>query len=112
MSQFDEVIENCKKQMADKGIDCDEALLTAIAKSLGPSIYNRDSGTVATADTGEMDTVRKNFIEGKLGVSDEAAAKAAIDAATDKIGSSTTNKLRPVYYYLLTKELGKESVFA
>lgn len=111
MSKFDEVIDNCKKQMADKGIDCDEGLLTAIAKSLGPSIYNKDSGTVATADKGEMETVRKNFIGGKLGVTDDAAANAAVKAATDKIGSSTSNKLRPVYYYLLTKELGKESVF-
>ena len=112
MSKFDEVIANCQKQMADKGIDCDETLLTAIAKTLGPSIYNKDSGTVATADKGEMETVRNNFVTKKLGIEDSAAADAAIAAATEKIGSSTPNKLRPVYYYLLVKELGKESVFA
>lgn len=112
MSSFEEVIDSCKKQMSDIGVECDEALLTAIARSLGPSIYNKDSGTVATGDSGEMKTVRENFLAKKLGCEDGAAVDAAIEAATAKIGSSNSHKLRPVYYYLLVKELGKESVFA
>ena len=58
MSQFEDVLAACKKLMADQKITCDEALLTKIAKSLGPSIYNKDSGVVSTADKTELDTVR------------------------------------------------------
>lgn len=112
MSQFDEVIERCKQLMADQNIDCDDALLTSIAKSLGPSIYNRDSGTVATGDKDEVATVRTKFVLGKLGCEDSPAADAAIERATEAIGRSNPNKLRPVFYYLLVKDLGKEAVFA
>jgi hypothetical protein len=111
MSSFEEVITNCKALMAQQNLACDEALLVAIAKSLGPSIYNKDSGTVSTSDKGEMETVRNNFLIKKLGCQDGPALDAAIDAATEKIGRSSASKLRPVYYYLLVKELGKESVF-
>lgn len=112
MSQFDDVIANCKAQMTAQKIECDEALLTKIAKSLGPSIYNKDSGTVATADKGEMETVRKKFLVGKLGCAEGPALDAAIAGAIEKIGKSNPNKLRPVFYYLLVKALGKEAAFA
>ena len=109
MSQFDEVIEACKKQMASCGVDCDEALLTAIAKGLGPSIYDKDGKLVAATDPSEIETIRTNFIAGKLGVEGDAA-EAAIQYAIDTIGASNRQKLRPVFYYLIVKNLGKESV--
>jgi len=39
MSEFDEAVEACKVQMDKCGIDCDENLLSAIAKGSGPSLY-------------------------------------------------------------------------
>ena len=111
MSQFDDVIATCKKLMADQNIPCDETLLVKIAMSLGPSIYNKDSSVVSTSDKGEMDTVRKNFIAGKLGCAEGPEVEAAIAAATEKIGKSNPNKLRPVFYYLLAQELGNTAVF-
>lgn len=111
MSNFDDVIDKCKKQMQDQGIDIDEGLLTSIAKSLGPSIYNADGLTVATGDEGEMATVKK-FATDKLGATEGGDLDAAIGRCTDKIGKSNTHKLRPVFYYLLAKDLGKESAFA
>jgi len=111
MSNFEEVIDKCKKQMQDQGIEIDEALLTSIAKSLGPSIYNADSLTVATNDEGEMATVKK-FATTKLGATEGADLDAALDRCAEKIGKSNTHKLRPVFYYLLAKDLGKESAFA
>ena len=110
MSQFDEVIEACKTQMATCGVDCDEALLTAIAKGLGPSIYNADGKLVAATDPAEIETVRSNFISKKLGVTGKAA-ETAINYAIETIGASNRQKLRPVFYYLIVKNLGKESVF-
>ena len=112
MNKFEEVIEKCKQQMKDHNIDCDAALLEAVAKGLGPSIYNADSSVVSTTQQSEVDTVKNSFIKGKLGVDDEAAADAAIAYATEALGSSNKNKLRPVFYYLLTKKLGKESVYS
>lgn len=111
MSQFDEVFESCKTQMEKCGIDCDEHLLKAIAKSLGPSIYNKDSSLVAAGDKAEIEGVRTNFIAKKLGVEGEQA-DAAIAHAIEKIGTSNRQKLRPVFYYLIVKFLGKESVYA
>ena len=112
MSKFDEVVTQCKAQMDKCGIDCDENLLKSICKSLGPSIYNKDSLLVAAGDKGEMDNIKERLIAKKLGVEDGAAASAAIAHAIDKIGSSNRQKLRPVFYYLIVKNLGKESVYA
>ncbi|MEL6427771.1 MAG: DUF2853 family protein [Planctomycetota bacterium] len=110
MSNFQEVIDKCKAQMEAQNIAIDEAFLEKVAKSLGPSIYNADSLVVATGDEGEMNTV-KAFVTKKMGVEAGADMDAAIAAATEKIGKSNTKKLRPVYYYLLAKELGKEASF-
>lgn len=109
MSKFDEVMEKCKAQLAEAGGAASEAQLTAIAKALGPSIYNQDSLTVAGSDESELDTVRKNFIAGKLGVTDPAESQAAIDFAIEKIGKSNRNKYRPVVYALIAEKLGKLS---
>ncbi len=111
MSKFDQVIESCKAQMEKCDIECDEALLVAIAKGLGPSIYNRDASLVAAGKKAEIEGVKKNFIAKKLGVEGEAA-DGAVAAAIEKLGSSNRQKLRPVFYYLIVKHLGKESVYA
>lgn len=111
MSKFDDVIAACKTQMEKCGIECEESLLIAIAKSLGPSLYNKDSSLVASGDKGEINAVKEKFIIGKLGVEGDAA-DAAIEVAIEKIGKSNRQKLRPVFYYLLVKHLGKESVYA
>ncbi len=111
MSKLDDVITKCKEQMTKQGIDCDETLLTNVAKALGPSIYNADALVVATGDKDELQTV-KNWVGKKLGVAEGAELDAALERCTEKIGKSNTKKLRPVYYYLLAKDLGKESVFS
>lgn len=111
MSNFDDVLNKCKEQMTKQNIEIDETLLTSVAKALGPSIYNADALVVATGDEGEMQTV-KNWITKKLGVEAGAEMDACLARCTETIGKSNTKKLRPVYYYLVTKDLGKESVFA
>lgn len=111
MSQFDEAMTASKALMEKCGIDCDEQLLTAIGKGLGPSLYNADANLVAASDKDEVETIKTNFIKGKLGV-EGAEADAAIQHAIAKIGSDNRQKLRPVFYYLIVKHLGKESVYA
>ena len=101
-------IDDYKKKIGD---DLDVDLLRKVTRGCGPTIYNRDSETVAGGDPEEMDRVAKNFAMKKLGVSDEQRAKDAIDSALERYGRSNTTKYRAVFYYLITKELGKEDVY-
>lgn len=111
MSKFEACIDSCKAQMKDQKIPCNEDLLRAIAKSLGPSLYKADSLKVAASQPSELATIKKKFLVGKLGCADDAKLDKAIDKAIDKIGRSNRNKLRPVFYYLLVKSLKKEDVY-
>jgi hypothetical protein len=111
MSAFSEVIEKSIEQLSGIGVGADEALLTAVAKGLGPSIYNQDSSLVASSDPEELERVRTNFLIGKLGLSDGPELDAAI-AETVASLKGINRKLRVVFYYLLVKKFGKESFYA
>lgn len=91
------------------GLSYDAGLFEKVAKGLGPALYNTDANKVSCSDDAELDTVRKNFIEKKLGKSD--ANNAAINAVCEKMGKSNRNKYRAIFYYLLVKELGAESTY-
>jgi len=109
-SKFEQAVASCKEQMKQCKIKCNEELLTAIAKSLGPSLYKRDAMMVAAKNKGECDTIRKNFIKKKLKVEGPKADE-AIAYATEKLGSDNRHKRRPVFYYLITEKLKKKSTF-
>ena len=111
VSKFDVVMDRCVKQMKEQKIPVDRDLLEAIAKSLGPSLYNRDASLVAAGQKSELETIKKKYLVGKLSCKDEAKNNKAIAKAVKKIGKSRRNKMRPVFYYLLVKELGKEKVY-
>ena len=111
MSKFDECMADYKGQLDKIGVSYDEALLTKVAKGLGPSIYNKDSSTVAASDQSELDRVKTNFMIKKLGESDGAHLDKALSEVVDQLGSGNRSKYRAVVYYLLTKKLGKESVY-
>lgn len=111
MSKMEEVLDSCRAQMKKIGVRHDDELLKMIAKSMGPSLYRKDARTVATGQKSEIETIKKNFLIKKLGCNDGPALDRAIDKVTDKIGRSNRNKLRPVFYYLLVKQLRKTSVY-
>ena len=112
MSKFDSVMDRCAKQMKEQKIAIDRPLLEAIGKSLGPSLYNRDASLVAAGQKSELETIKKKYLMGKLGCPEGPELDKAIAKAVTKIGKSRRNKMRPVFYYLLVKELGKESVYS
>ena len=112
MSKFVEAVTLYKAEMDKLGLGYDEGLLTAVAKGLGPSIYNADSSKVSSADKTEVDRVKTNFLIKKLGLADGPALDAGIKAVVDQLGSSNRNKYRAMFYYLLVKHFGKESVYA
>ena len=59
MSKFDQLIEQYKKSFEEKlgRKDYDIELLKAIAKKLGPSIYNKDAAKVACSDKKEREKI-------------------------------------------------------
>ncbi len=111
MSKFVENVELYKAQNADLGLGLSEELITAVAKALGPSIYNADSSKVSGSDQKEKDTVKNNFLIKKLGLADGPALDAAIEEVLEKMGTSNKSKYRAVVYSLLAKKFGKESLF-
>lgn len=111
MSKFNECLEDYKTQNNELGLGLDEALLTGVAKALGPSIYNVDSSKVSGSDKKEKDTVKNNFLIKKLGLTDGPQLDAAIEEVMEKLGSSNRNKYRAVVYALLAKKFGKDGMF-
>jgi len=112
MSQRDDLIEKYARDLKQKcGVEPDMDLLTKITVGLGPSIYNADSEIVAATQPGEIETVRHNFLIGKLGLPDGPDLDTAIDAVIETYGRSERHKYRAVVYYLLTRHFGRESVY-
>lgn len=113
MSKLDEKVgkylEDLKSKVGENNPDVD--LLRKITESMGPSIYNSDAETVSASSENELETVRKNFIQKKLGITDEGKANEALNQVLEKYGKSNRNKYRVVVYYLLTKHFKKESLF-
>lgn len=113
MSKREEKIQQYTAEAKKLGLDLSDDLIAKVTAGLGPSIYKKDSETVSCSQAAELDTVKKNFLEKKLGLaSDEAAFDAAIKNACEAMGSSNRNKYRALFYALLAKEFGKESVYA
>jgi hypothetical protein len=112
MASFVEAMEEIKNEMSKLGInDYDENLLIAIAKSQGPSIYLEDAKRVSCSDKDELARVKNNFMIRKLGMNDDTLLDNEIKKVCEQLGSSNRNKLRIIFYYLLVKNLNKESVF-
>jgi len=113
MSKFEEKVEMYYKDLTEKlkVKKVDRELLTKVTKGVGPNIYKVDASKVSSSDKDEMGRVKKNFCMKKLGMTDEAKVDAAIEKVIDTIGKSNKSKYRATFYYLLVKELGKESVY-
>lgn len=111
MSKLDEkvgqYIDDLKSKVGESNPDVD--LVRKIAKAQGPSIYKADAETVSSSSEGEMNTVKKNFIMKKLGITDEGKAEDALNQVIEKYGKSNRNKYRVVVYYLLTKHFKKKA---
>jgi Protein of unknown function (DUF2853) len=113
MGRRDDLIAAFAGDLRDKcGVTPDMDLLTKVAIGLGPALYREDASTVAGSDPSELETIRQNFLIGKLGLADTPELMAGIDRAIDTYGRSNRNKHRAVVYYLLTKHFGRESAYA
>lgn len=109
MSKFDEKLEAYEAALKKLDPGADMELLRKVTKGLGPSIYNNDSNKVACSQKSEIERLVANFCVKKLGVSEEEGSKAAQEVCAEYTERS---KHRAVFYYLVVKKLGKESVYA
>ncbi len=113
MSKIDEKIGHYTAASKELKLDLSDDLIAKVTVGLGPSIYKHDAETVSCSDSSELDTVKKNFLQKKLGLSaSDADLDAAIKKACEAMGSSNRHKYRALFYALLAKEFGKESVYA
>jgi hypothetical protein len=112
MNKFESAIELYKREMEKLGIPCNETLLTAVTKGLGPSIYLPDANKVSCSEKSELETVKKNFLIKKLGLTDSPKLDDAISYACETMGTSNRNKYRAIFYYLLVVKLGQEKFYA
>lgn len=113
MSKKDELIVKYAADLKEKcGVEPDMDFLAKVTTGAGPSIYNRDASTVSSSDPKELETVKKNFLMKKLGLSESEDLDGAIDSVIEKYGKSTKAKYRVVVYYLLAKHFKKEDVYA
>ena len=111
MSQFYQKIDQYRNAMLNLGIECDQQLLTAVTKGLGPSIYKVEAETVSGNCCEELKTIKTNFLGKKLGLFNPQQIDNAIDGVISIMGKSNKNKYRAVFYYLLVKEFSKEYIY-
>jgi len=113
MSKRDELIQKYAGDLKDKcGMKPDMDLLRKVTIGCGPSIYNADAATVSGSDKAELETVKKNFLIKKLGLTDGPKLDEAIASVMETYGRSNRNKYRAVVYYMLTKKLGKQAIYS
>lgn len=92
-------------ELEELGETVDAGLVETLVGNLSSILWDRDKANVAASDPAELATVKKNFVEGKLGVTWPEADE-AIDAVCAMMKWDRT-KSRVVFYYLLCKKLGK-----
>jgi len=88
----------------------DEALVAALVKNYALVLRKPDSAYVSCSDPKELETVKKNFLIKKLGLKKSAKLDEAIKKVCEQM-KGDRRKSRAVFYYLLTKDMGKEKVF-
>lgn len=93
------------------GMEPDMELLGKVTRGCGPLVYDPARSVIDTNDPAERQAVRRNFLVRKLGLAESAGLDDAIDAAVETYGAPGTRRHRPVLYYLLVRQLGREAAY-
>ncbi len=113
-SKFDEHLDKCMAQADKLGLNVERKLMHRVLLSLGPTIYNRDSSTVAASDPEEMAYVKNNFLKKKLGMTDDDEMDGVLLKVKEEMKErGTPQKFRAVFYVsiVLKLKLDLESIF-
>lgn len=109
MSELQEKLANYKNKAVEQlekagEKDIDDAMLSEIVNNLRLIIDNKDAAHVSGTDASELETVRKNFIAKKLGVTDQEKGQSVCEEVAAKMSDSHM-KNRAAFYYLCKKAL-------
>lgn len=100
------LIAKAESQLKEAGVSTiDSGLVAEIAGRFKMMLDNKDAMLVSGSDPSELETVRKNFVEKKLGVTDKDKGAALVAKVAAQM-SSIKMKSRVAFYYLIQKELG------
>lgn len=103
--KLDKLIEKAESQIREAGAEVDSGLVAEIAGRFKMMLDNRDAMLVSGSDPSELETVRKNFVEKKLGITDKEQGAAIVSKVADMM-SGIKMKNRVAFYYLIQKEVG------
>lgn len=84
----------------------DETVVKAMEKAYRLVLSNADTASVAYSDPEELETVKKNFLIKKLGLTEADGLDEGIAAVGDKL-KGVRRKSRLTVYYLLAEHFGK-----
>jgi fructose-1-phosphate kinase PfkB-like protein len=99
------LIEKAESQIREVGSEVDSELVSEIAGRFSMMLDNKDAMLVSGSDPSELETVRRNFVEKKLGITDKEKGAAIVSKIADKM-SGIKMKNRVAFYYLIQKEVG------
>jgi len=112
MGKRDDLVALYAEELRTKcGIEPLMDLLTKVTIGCGPAIYGSDAAFVTASDPTEIDTIKRNFLVKKLGLSDTPELRDAIEAIIATYGRTDQRKYRAVVYYMLTRHFRREAVF-
>ena len=112
MGKRDDIIEKMIAEAKKLNLNITDEFISKVTKGLGPVIYNKDTATVACGQADELETVKKNFLKKKLGLTnDDAELDSAIQEVCVQLGTSNRTKYRVHFYALLAIKFNKESVY-
>lgn len=109
MSELADKLAKLKAKAVEQLTECgekkiDHELLDTLVGRLRLIVDNNDAIHVAGTDPKELETVRKNFVEKKLEITDKEKGAAAVSKVAEKMKSHRM-KNRAAFYYLVQKEL-------
>ncbi|OZB83914.1 DUF2853 family protein [Microbacterium sp. 13-71-7] len=91
--------------------NADEAAIEGLLKTYRLVMSSQDSAYVAFSDKDEVETVKTNFLQKKLGLTEsDAVLDAALDEVKETMKADRT-KSRITVYYLLAEKFGKLGLF-
>ena len=114
MNKLDDKIRTYIENAQKLNLNLSKELIEKVTKSLGPSIYNKDSEIVSCSDKSELERVKENFLKKKLALSNqnESELDNTLKEICEKMGSSNKNKYRALFYALLVQKFKKESIYS
>lgn len=86
-------------------------LLERVTIGTGPAIYDAEAAVIDPSRPGELEHVESAFLVRKLGLSESPELRDAIEMALEDYDTPGP-RYRAVLHYMLTKEFGREHIFA